>query len=97
MATTDELKGEMLLLVGFMLTSAHGLIDEPASYGPSRLLEAAGRVLDMMEEHGLLDDSLKEIKRAIDDERFGPMDEEDFAAKLDQLALSWTKLMADRF
>jgi hypothetical protein len=97
MATTDELRDELLLLVGFMLTSAHGLVDEPASYGPSRLLEGAGRVLDMMEEHGLLDDSLNEIKRAIDDERFGPMDERDFAARLDQLALGWTKLIADRF
>jgi hypothetical protein len=97
MTTTEDLRDEMLLLVGFMLTSAHGLVDEPQSYGPARLLEAAGRLLDMLEEQGILDDSLKEIKGIIDDERFGPMDEEGFPARLDQLALMWTESIADRF
>ena len=97
MATTEDLRDEMLLLVGFMLTSAHGLVDEPQSYGPARLLEAAGRLLDMMEEQGMLDDSLELIKGVIDNERFGPMDEEGFPARLDQLALRWTESIADRF
>jgi hypothetical protein len=97
MATSEELRDELLLLVGFMLTSAHGLLDEPQSYGPARLLEAAGRLLDMMEEQDLLDDSLKHTKAVIDDERFGPMDEEGFPARLDQLALTWTESIADRF
>lgn len=95
--TTEDLTGELLLLIGFMLTSAHGLVDEPKSYGPARLVEAAGRLLDMMEERGMLDDSLKEIKGIIDNERFGPMDEEGFPARLDQLALTWTESIADRF
>jgi hypothetical protein len=95
--TTEDLTGELLLLIGFMLTSAHGLLDEPQSYGPARLLEAAGRLLDMMEEQDLLDDSLKHTKAVIDDERFGPMDEEGFPARLDQLALTWTESIADRF
>lgn len=95
--TTEDLTGELLLLIGFMLTSAHGLVDEPKSYGPARLVEAAGRLLDMMEERGMLDDSLKEIKGIIDHERFGPMDEEGFPARLDQLALTWTESIADRF
>ena len=97
MASTEELRDELLLQVGFMLTSAHGLVDEPQSYGPARLLEAAGRLLNMMEEQGLLDDSLQEIKETIDNERFGPMDEEGFPARLDQLALTWTESLADRF
>jgi hypothetical protein len=95
--TTEDLTGELLLLIGFMLTSAHGLVDEPKSYGPARLVEAAGRLLDMMEERGMLDDSLKGIKGIIDHERFGPMDEEGFPARLDQLALTWTESIADRF
>ena len=97
MATTEDLRDEMLLLVGFMLTSAHGLVEEPQSYGPARLLEAAGRLLDMMEERDMIDDSLKEMKAVIDHERFGPMDEEGFPARLDQLALRWTESIADRF
>lgn len=97
MATTEELRDELLLLIGFLLTSAHGLFDEPQSYGPARLLETAGRLLDMMEEQGMLDDALREMKAAIDHERFGPMDEEGFPHRIDHLALSWTESIADRF
>jgi hypothetical protein len=97
MATAEELRDELLLLIGFMLTSAHGLLDEPQSYGPARLLEAAGRLLDMMEEQGMLDDSLREMKAVIDQERFGPMDEEGLPARLDRIALGWTESIADRF
>jgi len=94
----EGLRDELLLLVGFLLTSARGLVDEPKSYGPSRLLDAVGRVLAMMDEQGMLDDSLREVRAEIDGERFGPMDEEGLFVKLlDELALRWTELMAGRF
>lgn len=95
--TTEVLRDELLLLVGFMLTSARGLVEEPKSYGPSRLLDAAGRVLDTMDEQSMLDQSLQEIKAQIDDERFGPMDDEGFVARLDDLAVNWTESIADKF
>ena len=95
--TTEDLRDELLLLVGFMLTSARGLVEEPKSYGPSRLLDAAGRVLDTMDEQSMLDQSLQEIKAQIDDERFGPMDDEGFVARLDDLAVNWTESIADKF
>jgi hypothetical protein len=97
MATTEELRDELLLLIGFLLTSAHGLFDEPPSYGPARLLETAGRLLDMMQEQGMLDDSLQEMKALIDHERYGPMDEDGFPDRIDHLALWWTESIADRF
>lgn len=93
----DELSTELLLLVGFLLTSARGLVDEPKSYGPSRLLEAAGRVLSLMHQQGMLDEPLQAIKADIDGERFGPMkDEEVLVARLDELALRWTEVIASR-
>jgi len=95
--TTEDLREDLTLLVGFMLTSAHGLVTEPKSYGPARLLDAGGRVLDIMDEQGMLDDSLKEIKAEIDRERFGPMDDEGFVARLDALALRWTESLASMF
>jgi len=95
--TTEYLRDELLLLVGFMLTSARGLVEEPKSYGPSRLLDAAVRVLDTMDEQIMLDQSLQEIKAQIDDERFGPMDDEGFVARLDDLAVNWTESIADMF
>ena len=41
----------------------------------------------MMDEQGMLDDSLRDIRAEIDRERFGPVDEEGLSVKLDQLAL----------
>lgn len=97
MNNDDGLRDELLLLVGFLLTSARGLVDEPRSYGPSRLLEAAGRVLVLMDQQGMLDDPLQGIKAEIDSERFGPWEEEVFVARLDALALRWTEMIASRF
>jgi hypothetical protein len=95
--STDDLENELLLLIGFLLTSAHGLVDEPKSYGPTRLLDAAGRVLAMMDGRGMLDGSLREIGAEIDRELSASMDQERLLAKLDELALRWTELIADRF
>jgi hypothetical protein len=95
--STDDLTSDLLLLVGFLLTSAHGLVDEPKSYGPTRLLDAAGRVLAMMDERGMLDGSLREIRAEIDRELSASMDQERLLSKLDELALRWTDLIADRF
>jgi hypothetical protein len=97
MADTEELRDELLLLIGYLLTSAHGLFQEPQSYGPARLLETAGRLLDLMEEQGLLDDSLQDLRAAIDRERYGPEDEEGFPDRVNNLALRWTESMAGRF
>lgn len=91
--SSRALSDQLLLLVGFLLTSAHGLVNEPETYGPVRLLDAAGRVLAMMDEQGMLDDSLRDIRAEIDHERFGPLDEEGLSVKLDQLALRWTELI----
>lgn len=93
----DDLRDELLLLVGFLLTSAHGLADEPKSYGPTRLLDTAGRVLGIMDKHSMLDDSLKGIKNKIDRERFGSMDDERLINRIDELALEWTEFISDRF
>jgi len=72
-------------------------VDEPKSYGPTRLLDAAGRVLAMMDEKGMLDDSLTDVRAEIDRELSASMDQERLLAKLDELALRWTELIADRF
>jgi hypothetical protein len=73
MQTDDALKHDLFLLVGFLLSSSHGLYDEPPSYGPFRLLDAAARMLEVMQAHDLSDAFLQELKSALDQERFGAM------------------------
>lgn len=71
---TQALSDEMFLLLSYLLTSAQGLVGEPADYGVFRMIDASGRLLEIMENHGLVDDDLRQLKQAIDMEREGSMD-----------------------
>ena len=43
----------LTLLIGYLLSSADCLYDEPQGYGPFRLLDAARRVLNIMKDNNL--------------------------------------------
>ncbi len=49
----DRLAMALHEVVGMLVVSARSLVDEPAHYGPMRLLDAAERVLDALEEEGI--------------------------------------------
>jgi hypothetical protein len=66
----DKLRRQIVDLLGFLLTSAHGLFDEPKSYGPLRLLDAAGRLLEVSADAGINDEFLNTISKAIHGIRF---------------------------
>ncbi len=90
----ERLREDLVLLVGYLLTSAHGLYGEPASYGPFRLVDAAGRLLGIMEAAGLGEPFLTELKKAIDDQRFGVSNDEALRTFLDQACVrfaAWLK------
>lgn len=93
---TEKLRRDLVHLVGYLLTSAHGLYDEPAGYGPFRLLDAAGRLLAIMEAAGLSDPFLTELRRAIDAQRFGSSDDEALRAFLDQVCLRFAAELKER-
>lgn len=80
----EELREGLLVLAGYLLSSAHGLYDEPANYGPFRLVDAAGRLLGIMEAAGLGDAFLAELRQAIEAHRFGRSDDQALRAFLDQ-------------
>lgn len=56
-----ELRAAMLELLTFLGSSARGTIDEPKLYGPLRLIEAAQRVINVMEYLGVSDKELNAI------------------------------------
>ena len=72
---TFDRREETFNLIAYMITSARGLYDEPADYGSFRLLDATGRLLEIMEYSGELDPFLKQLKEEIDAEREGSMDD----------------------
>jgi len=78
--------GEVLRVMTFMLSSAKLLGSEPKSYGPYRLIDAAGRLAQAMERCGLADDAVKALGEEIEKERYyGLEDEAETAAFLDRL------------
>lgn len=77
---------ETLKLMTFMLSSAKLLATEPKSYGPYRLIDAAGRLAEAMEKCGLADDAVRALGEEIEKEKYyGLNDEAEVAAFLDRV------------
>jgi hypothetical protein len=93
---TKKLREDLINLVGYLLTSAHGLYDEPAGYGPFRMLDAAGRLLTIMEEAELADAFMKQLRQAIDEERLGSNDDQALRVFLDQVCLQYAAELKKR-
>jgi len=90
--TFDE---EMLDIIAYMLTSARGLVDEPAVYGPLRLLEGVSRLCGILieEKHSKASD-LRYLKEKIDDRKFSVMtNQEEFIALMDETVLDITEVL----
>jgi hypothetical protein len=92
----NDLAHELFLLLGYLLTSAHGLYREPAGYGPFRLVDTAARLLAIMEAHGLSDPYLERLRRALDAERFGSGSDEALRARLDELCVEYATELKQR-
>jgi hypothetical protein len=77
MAANDQnkLQEDLFYLLGYLLSSARGLYEEPADYGIFRLMDAATRLLGIMDEHDLNDAFLSNLKNILDEEVAGNMDE----------------------
>ena len=85
----EMLQRDLFLLVGYLLTSAHGLYGEPAAYGSFRLIDTVGRLLAIMEAHGLADPFLAQVKETVDAERSGSSSREELRSTLDELCLQY--------
>jgi hypothetical protein len=83
---TQELKNDLFYLITYLITSARGLLDEPAEYGIYRLLDTTGRLLEILEANQLMDDPfLQDLKNRISEEMAGSMNSQRQREKLDEL------------
>lgn len=82
-------------LLAYMLTSARGLMKEPAVYGPFRLIEGASRLCGLLAESGHGDkDFLTDLKEKIDGKKFSLMtDLPEFVGLMDEVILDVTELL----
>jgi len=87
---TEKLREDIFFLIGFILTSMQGLYHEPAEYGIYRLLDVGGRLLSIIEIHGLSDDFLRKLGQEIEEEKAESMDSDRQKATISRLALEYT-------
>lgn len=93
---SKELKNELLLLVSYMITSARGLYDEPENYGTFRLIDAAGRLLAIMESAGMSDVFISALRQQVDEERESSMDDDAQKMNLDRMVLKIVRELQKR-
>ena len=81
-------------LLSFLITSARGVIDEPQIYAPLRLLDAAVKLVELMEKESRATPELIELKKAIlEKEQLVLSSEEEFIKALDELVLKLAEII----
>ena len=74
-------------LLCYMIVSARNLDQETKMYGPFRLVDAASRLIEILEESGIGDEFLSQVRSMIEANKYKVMtDKEGFLAFLDDLA-----------
>jgi hypothetical protein len=92
----DHLESEVFALVCYMITSACNLPRENRLYGPYRLIDAASRLIAILEKEGIESARLDEIRQRITAGKFTVMeDEATFTAFLEDLVLALIPMMKD--
>jgi hypothetical protein len=81
-----KLEERVFELVGYMVTSGRNLLTETPLYGPFRLVDAASRLISILEEEGVGSDRLQAMRTEIDAGKYSVMsDVKKFESFLDSL------------
>lgn len=81
-------------LLSFLISSARGCVDEPELYGSLRLIDAASRLIDVMEEEGLVNEDLLKLRDLIREKMDLIMyDETGFIEFLERASLELAKIV----
>lgn len=91
---SSPLEAKAFELVCYMVTSAANLPHENRLYGPFRMIDAASRLITLLEEEGVDSDRLREIRERIVAGQYTVMqDEQMFKDFLQQLVLDLVPLI----
>jgi hypothetical protein len=72
-----DFEGQVFELVSFMVVSARNLLDEPARYGPFRLVDAVSRLISILEGAGMSSERLKSVQSQIEEGKYSAMGTEE--------------------
>jgi hypothetical protein len=93
-----NLKRGLFDLIGYMLTSARGLVDEPTLYGPFRLIDGVSRLCTILiDEDEENSEFYKSLKSKIDEKKYTVMsDTSSFITFMDEAVLDYTKKLKEQ-
>jgi len=84
--SSGTLEAKLFDLIGYMATSGRNLVDETPLYGPFRLVDAASRLVRILEEEGIASSRLSTLRERIDAGKYTVMtDAKEFTAFLDRI------------
>ena len=87
-ASVDKksIEAQVFELISYMTVSARNLIEEPARYGPFRLVDSASRLIDIVKCFGLDSERLVGLQAKIEGGKYSAMGpEEEYKAFLEGL------------
>jgi len=87
-ASVDKksIEAQVFELISYMTVSARNLIEEPARYGPFRLVDSASRLIDILKAQGLASERLDGLQAKIEGGKYSAMGpEEEYKAFLEGL------------
>jgi len=89
------LRDDILEYLSFLISCAGNLRSEPSTYGPARLIDAARRMIELVNKNELLvDPELDAIAKDIDEGFFSLMtDIDEFNAMLDKAAIDMAQIV----
>jgi nitroreductase len=76
-ADAAALRTALRLHLSYLAASAHGLLTEPPSYGPYRLVDSLSRLVSVMDQCGLADQALLDAQRLIEERKLDVVDDTD--------------------
>ncbi|HEW63528.1 DUF6092 family protein [Fervidicoccus fontis] len=92
----DLLKSDQFKLLSFLITSARGCVDEPALYGPLRLVDAAARLIRIWEKEDEVPAEIVRLRVLIEEKEYSVMyNEEEFISFLNELSKEIAKLIKE--
>jgi hypothetical protein len=81
-----SIEAQVFELISYMTVSARNLIEEPARYGPFRLVDSASRLIDILKSQGLASERLDGLQAKIEGGKYSAMGpEEEYKAFLEGL------------
>jgi len=90
-----SVEGRLTEIMCYMAASARNCVDETKMYGPLRLVEAIGRIIDCLEEEGASSEELRAIREEIEAGKYLVMTDRDgFVKMLDEVVRRFSDVLA---